>query len=140
MNLKDQFPIHVDFIVVLIIIFAVVVVGWRLWYEPARDKIAINAYKIAMNSMRSMVESCDVSGGKILSGKPGNPICQPNTAGTYLDVMRRCNPEPPNYAVIKIKNGGWILTTQNGNNQEWTCGKCFVTCNQDRCQEQGNCE
>ena len=116
MNLKDQFPIHVDFIVVLIIIFAVVVVGWRLWYEPARDKIAINAYKIAMNSMRSMVESCDVSGGKILSGKPGNPICQPNTAGTYLDVMRRCNPEPPNYAVIKIKNGGWILTTQNSNN------------------------
>ncbi|OGI16652.1 MAG: hypothetical protein A3J63_02155 [Candidatus Moranbacteria bacterium RIFCSPHIGHO2_02_FULL_40_12b] len=139
MNLKDQFPIHVDFIVVLIIIFAVVVVGWRLWYEPARDKIAINAYKIAMNSMRSMVESCDVSGGKILSGKPGNPICQPNTAGTYLDVMRRCNPEPPNYAVIKIKNGGWILTTQNGNNEPWSCRGCSISCSQDKCETRGNC-
>ena len=140
MNLKDQLQIHVDFIVALIIIFTVVVVGWNLWYEPAQDKIAINAYKITMNSMRSMIESCDVSGGEILSGKPGSPVCRPNNAGTYLDVMRRCNSEVPNYSVKKLKNGDWILTTQNGNNQQWTCGKCLMVCDQNGCRGQGNCD
>lgn len=138
-NKKAFTFIEVMIIVTIIGLLASIILA--LWAVSAQNKAAINGYKTSMQSVRTAVEMCRISGGSIVTGAQAEAdICNPGINSKYPSFSAKCGTAPYFCGSVDAQ-GLWHITNYSdaGCSSLWDCRGCRLDCSTEKCEGIGNC-
>lgn len=109
-------------VIISIIIILVTIILIRV--DESRKRAAIGSYKTTLNSVRTALEACSVSGREISSGGAGEAIC--GGSEVYPKITTKCG-EISNFVIVGTGTS-WQMTTAS------SCLDCRLICDEEKCE------